>query len=205
MTTTSTTPTTLVLPTPGRGASAANSKVIRPEDMPPFMVNLRRVTGVESKALQFLVLTRALGRHVLSATWKEIDLDKKTWTRPATLRTMDRQDVVVPLSRQAIELLSELVRSTATDLLFHSQIENHELPAACLSRTLRKIETEPNVSDFRLTFMHWLRKYGHEQYSETMYFVGPRRSRPRVICRPKPDQGYARAMQAWADFCEQPT
>ncbi len=63
MTTTSTTPTTLVLPTPGRGASAANSKVIRPEDMPPFMVNLRRVTGVESKALQFLVLKH---RHFLT-------------------------------------------------------------------------------------------------------------------------------------------
>jgi integrase len=79
-------------------------------------------------AARFMLLTAARREEVMGATLAEIDLEKGTWTIPASRRKDTRApsrrrrraaaDHVVPLSRQARALLVALGGRAATDLIF---------------------------------------------------------------------------------------
>ena len=47
-----------------------------------FMVELRRVDSVPSRALEWMILTATRTSETLNATWSEIDLDDAVWTIP---------------------------------------------------------------------------------------------------------------------------
>ncbi|WP_321323797.1 integrase arm-type DNA-binding domain-containing protein [uncultured Parasphingorhabdus sp.] len=59
-------------------------------------------------ALQFAIYTAARASEILFARWSEIDLTKKTWTVPED-RMKKEKEHVVPLSRQALEILDEVM------------------------------------------------------------------------------------------------
>ncbi|WP_206611506.1 tyrosine-type recombinase/integrase [Falsirhodobacter deserti] len=65
--------------------------------------------SISSQALLFLILTAARSGEVRGATWDEIDFKTATWTVPAERMKAGRQHRV-PLSRQAVELLSALAK-----------------------------------------------------------------------------------------------
>lgn len=68
--------------------------------------------------LQLLCLTASRPSEIREAHWSEFDLDKQLWTIPAA-RMKRRREHLVPLSRQAIELLTQLhTLSGAYPLLF---------------------------------------------------------------------------------------
>jgi integrase len=79
-------------------------------------------------AARFMLLTAARREEVVGATWAEIDLEKGTWTIPASRRKDTRApsrrrrraaaDHVVPLSRQARALVETLGKSKEADLVF---------------------------------------------------------------------------------------
>jgi integrase len=57
-----------------------------------------------ASALHFMLMTLARRQEVAGMTWREVDLDRATWTLPAVRAKSDRAHVV-PLSRQACALL----------------------------------------------------------------------------------------------------
>jgi integrase len=79
-------------------------------------------------AARFMLLTAARREEVVGAKWAEIDLEKGTWTIPASRRKDTRApsrrrrraaaDHVVPLSRQARALLETLGQGKEADLAF---------------------------------------------------------------------------------------
>ncbi|MGQ7263161.1 tyrosine-type recombinase/integrase [Vreelandella sp. V005] len=69
--------------------------------------------------MQFLILTATRTSEVLNAEWHEIDLGKKTWTVPAE-RMKARREHRVPLSTQALELLSVFPGSRVIYLSFQA-------------------------------------------------------------------------------------
>lgn len=79
-------------------------------------------------AARFMLLTGARREEVVGATWGEIDLERETWTIPASRRKDTRPpsrrrrrtaaNHVVPLSRQARALLGSHQRGTGSDLVF---------------------------------------------------------------------------------------
>jgi integrase len=79
-------------------------------------------------AARFMLLTAARREEVVGAVWAEIDLEKGTWTIPASRRKDTRApsrrrrqaaaDHVVPLSRQARALLETLGPGKRGDLVF---------------------------------------------------------------------------------------
>ncbi len=79
-------------------------------------------------AARFMLLTAARREEVVGAVWAEIDLERGTWTIPASRRKDTRApsrrrrraaaDHVVPLSWQARALLETLGQGTAADLVF---------------------------------------------------------------------------------------
>ncbi len=64
-------------------------------------------SAVTRAALKLLALTFVRTAELRGAEWSEIDLEKATWTIPAERMKM-RAPHMVPLSRQAIEVLEEL-------------------------------------------------------------------------------------------------
>jgi integrase len=79
--------------------------------MPAFMTALREREDAGARAVELAVLCTLRTNEVRSALWSEIDLERKLWTIPAARMKMAR-DHAVPLSEQAVELLSALPHSS---------------------------------------------------------------------------------------------
>ena len=82
-------------------------------------------------ALRLMLLTFVRTVELRAAHWSEIDLDRAEWRIPAARMKM-RQPHLVPLSRQAVELLRELHTFTGgRGFLF----PNYRNPNACMTGT----------------------------------------------------------------------
>lgn len=101
-----------------RGALAPHKgkhqAAITPEELPDL---LRAIDGytelgdrLTSQALRLLALTFVRTGELIGAQWKEFDLDSAVWIIPAERMKM-KTEHVVPLSRQAVEIL-RAIRAT---------------------------------------------------------------------------------------------
>lgn len=84
---------------------------IQPSEIPKFIddlnqnkVALRRLTHL---AIKLLMLTFVRTNELIKAEWKEFDLENKVWVIPASRMKMKR-DHLVPLSKEAIEVIQEI-------------------------------------------------------------------------------------------------
>jgi len=103
------------------------------KDIPKFIDALEKYGGYRSTiiALKLLMLTFVRTIELRAAEWKEFDLDAAEWHIPARRMKM-REPHIVPLSKQAIELLLELQTFTGSvGLLF----PNYRRPKTCMAPT----------------------------------------------------------------------
>lgn len=87
------------------------------EQVADFITAVQPSDSISSKALQLLILTATRTSEVLNAEWHEVDLDNATWTIPAE-RMKVRREHRIPLSRQAVSLLSNLPRVAGNTYVF---------------------------------------------------------------------------------------
>ena len=106
-----------LLAKPSRVKKVTHHPAMPYEEVATFMAELKGYTSISSKALQFLILTATRTSEVLRSEWSEIDLDNETWTIPAN-RMKARREHRVPLSRQAVELLTQLPRVKGNPYVF---------------------------------------------------------------------------------------
>jgi len=96
-----------------RGALKTTKKVhhafLTAQDMPEFMEKLLAYDGdkITKLALRLIVLTFLRTGELRAGEWKEIDFEKAEWRVPADRMKM-RETHIVPLSRQALNILHEL-------------------------------------------------------------------------------------------------
>jgi integrase len=67
--------------------------------------------------VRLLILTGARRSEVTSLTWREIDLEAKTWTLPAA-RAKNKREHAIPLSAAAVELLKSAPRIADSEFVF---------------------------------------------------------------------------------------
>lgn len=98
------------------------------KDMPQFLQILEkndaRLFAPTRRAIRLLMLTFTRTTELIHAKWNEFDLEKKQWEIPAERMKM-RIAHIVPLSRQALEILKEQKEDTKhlnTPYLFPNQI-----------------------------------------------------------------------------------
>jgi len=86
-----------------------NFAYIKPNELPEYLKSLAAYEGAPQTklALRLLLLTFVRTSEIRGATWSEIDMDKAEWRIPAERMKM-RETHIVPLSRQAIDVLKEL-------------------------------------------------------------------------------------------------
>lgn len=126
-----------------------------------FMTELHRYTGISSKALQLLIFTATRTSEVLRADWTEIDLDNGTWTIPAG-RMKARREHRVPLSAQALELLSHLPRVQGNTHVFPGARHGRPLSNMAMLELMRGMGYGTNGKrgdfvphGFRSSFRDW--------------------------------------------------
>jgi integrase len=88
-----------------------NNKALNEEQLQTLLQKLPDFTGNRRTiiALELLILTFTRTTELRLAQWPEINFDKRQWTIPAArMKVKNRGDHLVPLSDQAIALLTEL-------------------------------------------------------------------------------------------------
>lgn len=93
---------------------------------------LRRIEGYQGTpitrvALKLMALTFVRTSELIGARWDEFDLDKAQWRIPAERMKM-KSPHIVPLSRQALELLAVLSEVTGRSALLFPGERDHEKP-----------------------------------------------------------------------------
>lgn len=198
-----------ILPDPSKFMKVEHFKAVPVLEMGLFMSLLRSVPGTSARALEFLILTNVRSHNVRHATWGEIDFETKTWAIPGededTGQAMKTGVAhYVPLSTQAIALLSRLERVAGTDLVFPSPRKNTQLSDMSMTAVMRKLKINAVPHGFRSTFRDWAaemtnfsaiiveRAMAHAVGDKT---VGAYLRSDVFLKR-------VRVMQSWAEFCD---
>lgn len=104
-----------------------NRKHIKEKELPEFLGNLYSYDDFNISALSIKLLLLTLQRpgEVRKARWEEFDLRKKVWNIPQERMKMKR-DHIVPLSKQAIEVLKVIRSISRNSKLTFPSIIRHE-------------------------------------------------------------------------------
>jgi integrase len=166
-----------------------------------FMAELRAKDSTAAKALELQILTAARPGEIVNATWDEFDLQAKTWTIPAE-RMKARKEHVVPLSRQAVQLLKELPR--VNNWVFPGHTLKKPMTTAAGQKLVKELRPGLTAHGMRSTFRDW-------SADQTAF---PREVIEHALAhqlKDKAEAAYQRStvfpkrqklMQAWSDFCD---
>ena len=118
-------------------------------------------------AFEFLVLTAARSGEVRLAEWREIDIQKAVWTIPAE-RMKAGKEHKVPLSKRAIEVLTEARKFQGNGKLVFPSVKGKELSDSTISKLMRENGIKSDTVDpdsgerknavphgFRSSFRNW--------------------------------------------------
>jgi integrase len=190
-----------VLPKPSKVRKVNHHPALPWQDVPAFMVDLRKRDGMGARALEFLMLTAARSGEVRLATWAEIDLDAKLWTVPAT-RMKAGKTHRVPLSDPAIKLLKALPRFKGSDYVF-TAARGGPLSDMSVSAVTRRMKVDAVPHGFRSSFKDWCRSatsYADEVSELALAHVSSDETRA-AYARDELLPKRTRLMRDWAKFC----
>ena len=188
-----------MLPEPKNGKHHHAALAI--DALPAFMEELRAVSGVTARALEFTILTAARTGEVNGATWDEIE--GNVWTVPPD-RMKARKAHRVPLSGRALEILEE-VRAQGGSFVFPG-VQSQKLRHSAMLELLKTMRPGLTVHGLRSTFSDWARDstayardvietclaHQIEDLSEAAYRRGDALEKR------------AKLMEAWARYCASP-
>lgn len=111
----------------------AHRKPLARADIPRFMRALEDYGGYRTTviALRLALLTFVRTVELRAAQWTEVDLERAEWRIPAERMKM-REPHIVPLSRQAVDLLRELNTLTGGQRWL---FPNYRRPSTCMTAT----------------------------------------------------------------------
>jgi integrase len=162
-------------------------------DVPEFVKACRQRGTEVAKALELIILTAVRTEELRGMEWSEVNLDKAEWTVPAE-RTKTKNELIVPLSTQAIEILRSLPPRTGRVFTFGE---------VTMWKCCKSIRNDITVHGLRSTFKDWVGEHtdfddeisehalGHKVGSKTRrsYRRGASLNKRRLL------------MQAWANYC----
>lgn len=197
----------IALPKPSKIAKVEHHPAVQWEQAPLFIKELLKKRGVSAKALLFHILTVARASEVRFTTWDEIDFKKKQKFISAEKMKMDK-DHLIPLSRQAIELLENIKKKEGTDYIF-TTAKLKPLSDMAMTELMRGMGFRDR--DGRMAVPHGFRSTFTDWASETTDYPSEviKMAKAHAIAD-KTEQAYRRGallkkrealMQDWADYC----
>ena len=182
---------------------------VDPAELPALLraIEVYRGTQVTRLAMKLMTLTFVRTSELIEARWSEFDLENARWDIPAERMKMDTPHMV-PLSRQAIEVLELLKTLTGNGELLFPGERNREKPMSnntilfALARMGYKgRQTGHGFRGLASTILHE-RGFDHE-HIELQLAHAPRNAVSAAYNHALYLEPRAIMMQAWADFLEQ--
>jgi len=158
-------------------------------------------------ALDFLPLVFVRPGELRHAEWAEFDLDECLWAIPAEKMKMKR-DHLVPLSRQAVEILRELERFTGDGKYVFPSIRTKKRPMSenTINVALRRLgysKKEMTGHGFRTMASTRLHEMGWKTEVIEVQLAHADRNKIRgVYNRAEYLEDRKRMMQAWSDYLD---
>jgi integrase len=122
--------------------------------VPKFMKELEQRNGIAARALAFTILTAARTAETITATWADIDLDKKVWVVPAA-KIKTGVEHHVPLSDAVLAILKALPREAGNDYVFVGGRRGRGLSNVMQLKILKAMRPGLTVHGFRSSFRTW--------------------------------------------------
>lgn len=126
-------------------------------EVPDFVKDQLTMEARASRmAMLFAILTAARSGEVRQAAWDQIDLEARTWTRPADMMKMGIAHVVT-LSDAAAALLERMApdKDLRTGLIFPGAKKGKPLSDMSLTKIMRMAGRNETVHGFRSAFRDW--------------------------------------------------
>jgi integrase len=167
------------------------------DELPGFMVALRRQEGIAARALEFLIYTAARSGEVIGATWDEINFIDKGWTIPGN-RMKSGREHRVPLSPAAIALLKALP---------HDSEHIFDCGKTSLLEVTRRMQVDCVPHGFRSSFRTWAAErsnFPRDVIEAALAHVNADKVEA-AYQRGDLFEKRSRLMQAWAEYCGKPT
>ena len=132
-----------------------------------FMTALRKLNSISARALEFTILcavrtgdiTGDQANEKPGARWDQVDFRGRVWTIPST---KTEKELRVPLSDEALAVLTGLQDSAQSDYIFPGDREDKPLSNGAMSELLKgmgdwhdKHGNRITVHGFRSTFRDW--------------------------------------------------
>ncbi|PRP71117.1 integrase [Chromobacterium amazonense] len=186
-----------------------HSRALTVEDIADLKAKLDKYGGNRSTiiAIRLLMYCFTRSAELRKAGWDEFDIVRAEWRIPADRMKMARLHVV-PLSRQAIELLNELRRLTgAGDLLFPNQRRpNESMSITTINRALTHMGYSTGAvtgHDFRATASTLLHENGFTALAIERQLAHVERNQVKAAYNHAEYMEERRQMmQWWADYID---
>jgi integrase len=123
-------------------------------EVPDFVDDLGKVNRIDARALEFCILTATRTNETLGARWSEVDLERLTWTIPAS-RMKGRMEYTIPLSDRAVEIVKQMMEVRENDHIFPGRSRGGCLNPIALQSLMRKMRPGFTVHGFRSSFRDW--------------------------------------------------
>lgn len=124
-------------------------------EVPSFITHeLGKGASASRHAVLFAILTAARSGEVRQATWEQIDLKPRTWTRPASVMKM-KEGHVVTLSDAAIALIEAYAPKDMRRGLIFAGVRGGPLSDMSLTKVMRTAGRSETVHGFRSAFRDW--------------------------------------------------
>jgi integrase len=183
-------------------------KPLKRGDIPRFLKSLSKSGGFRTTtiAMQLLMLTFVRPVELRAAEWTEFDLEGAEWRIPAERMKM-REEHIVPLPHQAVELLAELKTITGGSrwLFPNYRRPNTYMTMTTLNRALERMGYGGKFSShgFRATASTMLNEMGYKPDFIERQLAHKERNKVRASYNQAQYLAERRQMmQQWADYLD---
>lgn len=135
-------------------AKKGHHRALAYKQMPPFVVDLRKLESISAMALEWTILTVARTSEALLAPRSEVDRSDRVWIVPGE-RMKEGREHRVPLTPRCIEIF-DAMETYPSDWLFPGRNPKEPLSEMAMAMCLRGITLDATVHGFRSTFRDWV-------------------------------------------------
>ncbi|MFZ4762254.1 MAG: tyrosine-type recombinase/integrase [Alphaproteobacteria bacterium] len=193
-----------ILPAPAKIMNVEHRKALPYKDIPQFMQQLQAQQGIGAKAFILMILTACRTGEIIKTSWQEINLKEKLWVIPAK-RMKAKKEHRIPLSEQALEILTMMQENRRNDWIFCNESLNKPISNGVFIAHLKRMGLKEQIDPhgFRSSFRDWAAE-------QTNY---PREVAEQALAhslKDKVEAAYRRGdllekraalMQDWANYC----
>jgi len=187
---------------------AKKSRVVHHKAMPfsevgAFITKLREIPGVVARCLEFTILTAARTSEAINAISGEFDLERSTWTVPASRMKAGREHRV-PLSPRAVEIVREMLKVKG-EYLFAGR-GSKPISNMTMLGLRDRMKVNVTVHGFRSSFRDWAAERTHFDHQTCEMALAHTITNAAEAAYRRGDlfEKRRKLMEAWADYINAP-